>query len=148
MSALTAMFPPIQTPDSTEAVHLAAKAFLDARAAKQQADDAAKRANELLDQAESALLAILQANKIPLWVEDGFKLSASKKEFYSVLVDTVREDKGFRRWMKRMKGWDLVRETVHPQSFAKWCRELVEAGKRLNPAIRKAEQQVISVRKD
>ncbi len=148
MSAIADLFPAVRTADTTEAVHVAAKAFLDARAAKQDADAAAKAAGENLDKAEETLLAILAANKIPVWVESEFRLSILPKTHYSVLVDTIREDRKFRAWLKRTGGWDLVKESVHPQSFAKFCRELVDAGKTLNPAIRKVEQQAISVRKD
>jgi hypothetical protein len=146
--SLANLFPAVQTPDTTEAVHLAAQAFLGAREAKRLADDAAKRAGEAEDRAEQALMAILTANKIPLWVEGQFKLSILPRTHYSVLVDTIREDKKFRSWLKKAGGWDLVKETMHPQSFAKFCRELVEAGKKISPSVRVAEQQQISVRRD
>lgn len=150
--SITDLFPVIQSTASSEAVQKAARSYLLADHAKAAAEKVLKDAKASLANAEESLLKRLDESKLlAVRVQDevGLTWTVAKvpKTHYSVLVDTLREDPGFRLWLETEQGGDLVKETMNPQSFAKFCRELQEQGKTLHAAIKKVEQQAISCRR-
>jgi hypothetical protein len=73
-------------------------------------------------------------------------LSSSKQDFYSVPVDVV-QTQDFRGWLALMGASDCLKQTIHPQTFASLCRELVDQQKALHPEVRFAEKKTIKMRR-
>ncbi len=129
----------------TTAAHL----YLEARRAKEQAEDNLKRKNALLAEAEQELRRVMDDAGIKsLKIDhDGHDvaLTASESSYYAAPAGAL-EDSRFYLWLLRAGGQDLVKRTIHHASFSAFCRELVEAGKALPDEVKVATRQTVRIK--
>jgi len=149
---------PFASPD-TLSVH--ARAFVEARIAKDTAEAVLKEANDLVMRAEAALMQSMKQNGMKsMGIEiDGkaWKLVTTKTPYYSLPKDANDRpimDQGLLDWLELSGGADLVKSTIHHATFSSFCKELIDnavsqghTGSVLHPSIKEAVRSGVQMRK-
>ena len=143
MASLFAMPEGAPLPD---ALVSAASAYLAARKAREEAEALVSATGKDLAAAEEALLRKMDEAKVGSLKLDGDLLSASTSTHYAIPA-AMLEDAGFLTWLLRAGGHDLVKRSIHPQTFSGWCREIVGAGKTTHPAVKINTRRCVRLKK-
>lgn len=135
---------------SEESVPNAARAYLEARRAKEELEARLKTAAEVVSVSEGVLIREMERASVKsLKLEHGgetVNLVQTMMKFYSLPAGSL-ENADIYQWLIDSGGADLVKSTVHPSTFGAWCRELVDTGKTLHEAIRCGEKKGVQLRK-
>lgn len=151
-SSLASLFE--ETQDAQATVVARAKAYLDARRLKEDAEKLASRQGELLAQAELELLRAMDGAQVKsLKVEHNGSLnglSQTQSTYYS-LPGGAMEEAEFMDWLTSHGGEDLIKKTIHHSTFSSFAKELVSQaeGKTevLHPSVKIAERRGVMLRK-
>ena len=158
-SSLAELFQDATT--SQDQVVSVAKAYLDARRAKEDKEAELKSASETFAQAELALLRAMDGADVKsLKVEHAgvtAALTKTQSTYYSLPAGAL-DDPDIMAWLKERGGADLLKQTIHHATFSSLCKELVEnqaalfdgvnpVDNPLHPAIKVAERRGIMMRK-
>lgn len=130
----------------------AARAYLSCRKLKEEAESLVRTQADILNSAEDTLLQKMQeAGVLSVKVEDESgrptMVSAGASTYYN-LPQGALEDREIYVWLLAQGGQDLVKRSIHHASFSSFCRELVDAGRNLHPAVKVTEKKVVRVKKD
>ena len=137
-----ALFPLCVPPDT---LSWAAADFLHLRKCKDEAEERAAQARALLEEAQERLLQLMAVGNVSSLRVGDVLLSAATRGYYSLPAGAL-DDPAVANWLYSAGGQDLLKRSVHPQTFSSFCRELVEGGHALHPAVRQALKRVVSVR--
>lgn len=133
------------------ALTAAAHEYLAARTAKEAVEESLKTASARQQNAEDLLLRLMAAAGVKsLRLDDGagsdVLISEATSTYYSA-ASGMLDDGAFYAWLLRAGGHDLVKRTIHHASFSSFCRELVEAGRAIHPAVKVATKKQVRMKR-
>ena len=138
-------------PPADDSLAAAARSYLSYRDRADAAEDALKIASGQLKAAEDALLQAMQAagvSSLKIDAPNGgsSQVTAVATKYYS-LAQAMFDDPTVLEWLTRAGGIDLIKRTVHAQSFGAFCREIAEAGHPLHEQVKVLERKSVRVKK-
>ena len=143
---LATLFGHDETAEARPDVTSSARVYLDLRRQVDDAEAALKTLRSRMDTAESAFLAKLdECGLSSVKLADGTALTSSTSNYYALPAGAL-EDASVMLWLIRMGGRDLVKRTIHHQSFSGFCRELAEDGKSMHPAVKLAQRRGVRMK--
>ena len=152
-SSLAAMF--ADTSDAQEALVARAKAYLQSRDLKDEADKLAKTQNELMNQAEIELLRAMDAAAVKsLKIEHAGALcglTQTASTYYSLPAGAL-EDAAIMAWLEEKGATDIIKKTINHMTFSSFAKEIVEqaGGDRgvLHEAVKVLDRRGVQLRRN
>lgn len=160
-SSLVDLFANPSESDSQFIVVARAKAYLDARRAKEGQENALKDASQKLQDAELQLLRAMDGAGMKSMKLDHagetVAMSQTSSTYYSLPAGGI-DDPAILAWLDEQGGSDLLKKSIHHATFSSFCKEIVdqsikamdESGVAINPlhpAVKIAERRGIMLRK-
>ncbi len=135
---------------SQEVVLARAKAYLDARRAKEAAEVDLSNLTKSLTEAEAALILAMDGADVKgLKIEHRGEVAAlsQMRSVYFSLPPGGISDANVLAWITDNGGKDIMKPAIHHATFSSFCKELVDQGKVIPPMIKVAERRGIQLRK-
>lgn len=145
---------PQEERDIQDALVNRAKAYLDSRRLKEDAEQLAKRQGELFNQTETELLRAMDAAGVKsLKIEHAGTLcglTQTQSTYYSLPSGSL-ENAEIMDWLTAHGGTDIVKQTINHMTFSSFAKELVDQaeGKRdvLHASIKVLDRRGVQLRK-